>query len=173
MILNICKCNHLLISWHDSDQVWTAQCLFLYVASERWSKKALSMMVKKNTANEGSALGCSFFFFFFLSFIGPLNLSPLVPFLYVQVDKQCPPKNNLPLLSAKHYQSCTQGWSRHPDQTGCTASGIFPWHLPPCFAGGSEEEGGSGEVKASEVQGKKHGAWWHARHSRFCFTRNC
>lgn len=119
MISNICKCNHLLISWHDSDQVWTAQCLFLYVASERWSKKALSMMVKKNTANEGSALGCSFF----LSFIGPL--SPLVPFLYVQVDKQCPPKNNLLLLSAKH-QYCTQGWSRHPDQTGCTASGIFP-----------------------------------------------
>lgn len=154
MILNICKCNHLLISWHDSDQVWTAQCLFLYVASEHWSKKALSMMVKKNTANEGSA-------------------SPLVPFLYVQVDKQYPPKNNLPLLSAKHYQSCTRVWSRHQDQTGCTASGIFPWHLPPCFAGGSEEEGGSGEVKASKVQGKKHGAWWHAWHSRFCFTRNC
>lgn len=173
MILNICKRNHILISWHDSDQAWTAQCLFLYVASEHWSKKALSMTVKKNTANEGSALGCCFN----LSF--PWPIESVTPCIFsLCTVRWWTSSAHLKITCLYSVQSisnfaCRAGADTQIERAAQHQAYFPDWHLPPCFAGGSEEEGGSGEVEASKGQGKKHGAWRHAPHSRFCFTRNC
>lgn len=136
-------------------------------APEHWSKRALSMMVKKNTAKGGSALGCCisrslFSHLYLFSTYGSM------------VGKKRPPKNNLPLCSTKHWQSRMQDWNRHSALTGCTTPGVFPLlTFTSLFCGRKWGRRWLRRDKSLQTQGKKPCAWWRAPRSRFCFTRNC
>lgn len=139
-----------------------AQCF------RHWSKRALSMMVKKNTAKGGSALG------------GCISRS-LFSHLYLfstygsMVGKKRPPKNNLPLCSTKHWQSRMQDWNRHSALTGCTTPGVFPLLTFTSLFCGRKWGGGSGEIKASKHRERNpvHDGVHRAAGSASLGTANC